>query len=59
MDMIFTKPLLIHGGNRKLDIYSWDFIENLRQIAGGLMYISMIDGALRADKVMKEVYRDE
>ena len=40
-------------------IYSWDFIENLRQeMAGRLMHISMIDDVLRADKIMKEVYRE-
>ena len=60
MDMIFSKPLLIHGGRRKLDIYSQDFTENLRQeMAGKLMHISIIDGALRADKIMKAVYRDK
>lgn len=55
MNMSFSNSLLIHEGNRQLEMHSQDLTENLEQeMARRLIDIDMMDDALGADKIMEE-----
>lgn len=55
MNMSFSNFLLIYEGNRQLEMYFQDFIENLEEeVVRRLIDIDMMDDVLGVDKIMEE-----
>lgn len=59
MNMIFSNPLLIHGGDGHLEMYSWVFLENLRQqMARRLIHKNLMDEGSRQNNGRKYMKRN-